>query len=248
MSGKKKSYLVGLVCVTLPLACAKERPPAEPVVTDVQASDRGAPGDRDPLEGSTLARACRAMAAVRGQPHCRDLEHLQMSETECFQGIAKERRELSEPKRAALDDTLECLTTAGDCQAVVDCWASMSVTAGTEERGCGDGAFGPLKLGADDVAKRYGHDVERFSAAPTTKELPIEVCGVQGELGWLVETTCDDGTNPFSTPQQAHRSREGNVGGGGRCGHVIDLYRVPCPEGAYEVYMDMYMCGPSESF
>jgi hypothetical protein len=27
---------------------------------------------------------------------------------------------------------------------------------------------------------------------------------------------------------------------------MIDLYEVPCPEKAYEVYIDMYECGPGE--
>ena len=29
---------------------------------------------------------------------------------------------------------------------------------------------------------------------------------------------------------------------------IIDLYRVTCPEGEYQVYIDIYMCGPNESF
>ena len=244
----RASSLLG--CAVLSIACAKERPPADPtVVAGPPPTDEGSPPPADdPLEGSPLARACRAMAAVRGEPQCRDLEYLQMSETECFQGIAKERSGLSDAKREALDEALECLSQAGSCPQVVACWASLAVTAGTEERTCGDGAFGPLALSAEDAAKRYGRDAKRFSAAPTTKELPIEVCGVKGELGWLVETTCDDGSRAFASPQEAHGSRTGSVGSGGRCGHVVDLYRVPCPEGPYDVYMDMYMCGPSEGF
>src|SRR5690606_20160376 len=154
------------------MACAKERPPADPTVAVAPAppAESSPPPEADPLEGSPLARACRAMAAVRGEAQCRDLEYLQLSETECFQGIAKERSQLPEAKREALDEALECLSQAGDCQQVVDCWASLAVTAGTEERTCGDGAFGPLALGAEDAAKRYGRDAKRFSAAPTTKE------------------------------------------------------------------------------
>ncbi|MFO8072433.1 MAG: hypothetical protein R6V85_11220 [Polyangia bacterium] len=29
-----------------------------------------------------------------------------------------------------------------------------------------------------------------------------------------------------------------------RCGRIVDLYVVPCPEKDYEIYMDMYHCSP----
>lgn len=83
---------------------------------------------------------------------------------------------------------------------------------------------------------------QRFSALSTTKEQPVEVCEVQGQLVWLTQVQCDDGSNPYRSMSEAHNSRAGNVGPGGRCGSIVDLYMVPCPEKTYEVYMDLYVC------
>lgn len=102
--------------------------------------------------------------------------------------------------------------------------------------------FGPVHLSPDEYRARSGVGVTRASDAVSSKEQPIEVCMVEGQLEWLVALTCADGSHPFSTPQEAHASRSGNVGGGGRCGSIIDLYVVPCPEGELEIYMDLYMC------
>lgn len=65
---------------------------------------------------------------------------------------------------------------------------------------------------------------------------------LEGQLELLTRLVCDDGSQPFVNPQQAHAARRGAVGQGGRCGSVIDLYDVVCPEGAYEIYMDLYVC------
>jgi hypothetical protein len=104
--------------------------------------------------------------------------------------------------------------------------------------------FGPVIVSSDAYARRTGAGALRFSDAPTTKELPLEECGLQQSLRRLVELTCNDGSNPFPGLRQAHVSRAGNVGPGGRCGSIVDLYRVPCPEKVYDVYVDMYVCRP----
>ncbi|MBP6631258.1 MAG: hypothetical protein KA297_17615 [Kofleriaceae bacterium] len=47
----------------------------------------------------------------------------------------------------------------------------------------------------------------------------------------------------------AHDARVGAVGVGGRCAAtVIDHYAVTCPEATYDVYLDMYHCGPDETW
>ena len=108
------------------------------------------------------------------------------------------------------------------------------------------GMFGPVALaGGDD---RYGEGVRSLSEAKTSKEQPIEVCSVRGQLAWLMQAQCEDGSQPFTDPGSAHASRVGNVGPGGRCESVIDLYQVPCPEGEVAVYMDLYMCRDGEEF
>ena len=82
-----------------------------------------------------------------------------------------------------------------------------------------------------------------------SKAQPIEVCGVKGETAYLTRVTCADGSNPFGgNRQRAHASRTGSIGSGGLCGSIVDLYEVPCPEGSVQVFMDMYLCGPSDAF
>ncbi|MEM9070518.1 MAG: hypothetical protein AAGE52_18580 [Myxococcota bacterium] len=94
---------------------------------------------------------------------------------------------------------------------------------------------------------RHGLGATRFSELTTAHEKPLEECGLEAVLRRLAELKCDDGTNPYQGDlSAAHRSRAGNVGPGGRCGSIIDLYRATCPEGSYDVYADMYFC-PSDA-
>lgn len=103
-----------------------------------------------------------------------------------------------------------------------------------------EGMFGPVLR--DDALHS---DAKRFSELSTTQESPVEVCMVEGQLSALTSLTCDDGSNPFADMGQAHAARVGNTGPGGRCGSIIDVYEVPCPEATYEVHMDMYVCPSS---
>lgn len=108
------------------------------------------------------------------------------------------------------------------------------------------GGFGPVILDETQAGSRWMATQTLITSVQSSKENPVEVCGVQGELGWLLAVTCPDGTHPYTDAELAHNSRLGNVGEGGRCGSVIDLYPVPCGGDVYEVYMDMYMCTQAE--
>jgi hypothetical protein len=108
--------------------------------------------------------------------------------------------------------------------------------------------FGPIMLDAEHAARRRGRDILKYSAANTTKETPLEVCGVRAQEEWLMRATCDDGSRPYENSRQVAQSRSGNVGPGGTCGTIIDLYVATCPEKAYQLFIDMYHCGPGESF
>ena len=105
-------------------------------------------------------------------------------------------------------------------------------------------SFGPVELDKPQADARYGINAKKFSSVPSSKKRPIEVCGIDGQLSWLTATQCDDGSNPFSTANAAHGARRGSIGPGGRCGNILDLYAVQCPEGTYYIHLDMYMCGP----
>lgn len=108
--------------------------------------------------------------------------------------------------------------------------------------------FGPIVLDAEHAAHRRFRDVTKYSAAKTTKEKPIEVCGVRKQQDWLMAATCNDGSRPFADTNEIRESRRGNVGFGGTCNTIIDLYVATCPEGQYELHIDMYHCGPGENF
>lgn len=108
------------------------------------------------------------------------------------------------------------------------------------------GMFGPVVVA--DPGGRTGEGVTALAEVSTSMERPVEVCGLSGELGWLMAARCADGSAPFDDPAVAHAARVGSTGGGGRCGSILDLYVVPCPEGGHEVYMDMYVCGQGEPF
>ncbi len=85
-----------------------------------------------------------------------------------------------------------------------------------------------------------------FSEQVTQAETPLEVCSVQDQLDLLLELRCDDGSNPFKGRTEAHESRVQNIGESGRCGNVVDLYRISCPEKDYDIYLDSYVCIVSE--
>lgn len=103
--------------------------------------------------------------------------------------------------------------------------------------------FGPFTLDAQQAAARYGRGAKKITDAPTpAQDKAIEVCGIPASRQWLNSVTCAGG----ETPKQL--GRRGSVGAGGRCGSIIDKYGVECPEQTYEVYIDIYMCGPDESF
>ena len=108
--------------------------------------------------------------------------------------------------------------------------------------------YGPYMLTAEQAATRYGLAATKFTDAPTTKDKAIEVCGIPAQQAWLMKTSCADGSKAFANRGQIPGSRRGNVGEGGRCGAIIDLYIAKCPEAAYEVHIDMYMCGPGDQF
>jgi len=104
--------------------------------------------------------------------------------------------------------------------------------------------FNPVPWPSGSAPTRWGHGWTDIARVRTSKARPIEVCTVRGQLRWLMSLRCPDGTPPYTNPRVAYSSRAGNVGPGGRCGRVIDRYRVPCSDRVYEVYLDLYHCTP----
>ena len=107
--------------------------------------------------------------------------------------------------------------------------------------------FGPVQLDRAAAKRRYGASAKYLGDAPTSQQHAVEVCGTGGQIEWLTRVTCANGSSPFPSGAAAHQARSGSVGAGGKCGSIIDLYTVTCPEATYTVHLDMYMCGPLES-
>ncbi len=100
-------------------------------------------------------------------------------------------------------------------------------------------------------------------ASPTSNEVPvssgpsgqsresaIQRCardgpdGARTDYAFIASYECSDGSVPLGgDATRGADARLGNVGQGPD-GHVIDRYRVPCPSGAVEIYVDAYHCGP----
>jgi hypothetical protein len=76
-----------------------------------------------------------------------------------------------------------------------------------------------------------------------SQEDPVGACGPRDSYAFVAgEFQCPGGGNPLGgDPMAGAQAREGNVGAN-QSGHIIDLYRVPCPSGDQQVYVDMYAC------
>lgn len=106
-----------------------------------------------------------------------------------------------------------------------------------------DAIFGPVYVAPEAYASRTGLMSSTFSGLPTSKQRPLEECGIPAVLRRLVTLKCDDGSNPYGgSLAAAERSRAGSFGPGGRCDSIIDRYDVHCPERTYQVFTDCYVC------
>jgi len=100
----------------------------------------------------------------------------------------------------------------------------------------------PIIVTPEQWDARRGAGVTKLSELNTTKDDPAQACMPAHSYRWLAGLTCDDGSRPLKNADEAARARTGNVGPGGKCGNIVDVYEVSCPEGAVEVFIDMYWC------
>jgi hypothetical protein len=170
----------------------------------------------------------------------------ELSKDEC---IADWNRNLTERGEAAATvgrAVGRCYLDFDSCEEVTQCHDEvLQMASGLQAdrlRQCQEVGPDPVALSPADWAIRKGAETTHFSDTPSTKESPIEVCTIPEQMHWLRRVKCDDGTNPFKSFDHAHAARVGNVGEGGKCKAIIDLYEVPCPEQTYEVFIDAYVC------
>ncbi len=100
---------------------------------------------------------------------------------------------------------------------------------------------GPFVLDATLAGQRAGATAKTYADVDTSKEQPVEVCGLEGARQWLEKTKCPDG----STGDQ--QGRVGSVGLGGRCNTMIERFKVGCPDGSINVLIAVHFCGPGEA-
>ncbi|RVU42372.1 hypothetical protein EA187_15960 [Lujinxingia sediminis] len=105
---------------------------------------------------------------------------------------------------------------------------------------CSSGPF--QSLSPRQYAARHGCGVSDITALTSSHQRPVETCEIQGQQAFLMNLQCADGSTPVTSRQAAASMRQGSRKGGGRCNNPVDLYVIPCPEGDYEVYIDLYMC------
>jgi len=134
-----------------------------------------------------------------------------------------------------------CFVQHDDCDDVIACVMDTSIDK-HDLRACSPTdarAVGMPKAAWD---RRKGATVTRYADANSSKQEPLEICGLPDENAWLFQATCNDGSHPIQTRAQAEHMRAGNIGLAGRCQSIVDRYLVRCPETTYEIFMDAYVC------
>ena len=102
--------------------------------------------------------------------------------------------------------------------------------------------FGPKLVGPEAYAARHGATVTRFADLGTSRTRPAEDCGVGAVSPLWPRLACNDGSRPLADGRAVLSARRGSAGAGGRCGAILDLYGVRCPEGTYVIYYDGRFC------
>ena len=197
------------------------------------------PGAAGPQATITPEVFCDRFVALR-DGGCSAFASMQMTKDECVKELGAAQ---SDPQAAAfMEQTGQCIVGYRTCADAVQCLASLGPDK-DHLRACTQQDPGKaVGIPKAEWDKRNGAGVSRFSQAKSSKDAPIEVCTIEAETDWLTGMQCDDGSQPIEGHEAAEIARVGNVGKGGRCGSIIDLYRVKCPEASYELYVDGYVC------
>lgn len=245
----------------------------KPVTWQVPPIEKGRPLDQwtGADEDLWMPRACTNVVAPDGSLRCPSLVRFGLDPKNCLASFKTLRTTVPEGDRLGFRIIVAGLSVANSCETVdatfqlaarqVALQHVATAAPPTERTGsasspdevCKRREDGSFDLSSEDVLKRRGLGDRLFSDTVSTEEKPIEVCGLKGEIEWLTGVTCADGSRPWGRDMhKAHAGRHGSTAGAARCGDpfgpMVDIYEVPCPEKRYAVYMDMYECGPGESF
>ncbi len=233
----------GLISAAI-VACGPSPKPAAP--DDRPAAGGGAGGGAavvttgsDPTPAAVCARILELKAT-----DCESTSGFDLDDNECREEFRRSFDDRGPDARTANLALGRCLIDNESCDAVGQCVTALH-SAASGFRACGTRGNQPVGMPRPEWSARKAATVTRYGQVTSTMDEPIEVCGVWdagGQVDWLLNLTCDDGSRPFRSDDQAHAARVGNVGPGGRCDSIIDLYEVPCDEGSYKIYIDAYVC------
>lgn len=218
---------------------ANQPPPQQPLAN--LGPDEPEPPPAAPEKAYTAADACRGMLALDDWQTCGLLSE-EADQDKCVATMDDLATRTPRARRSSHADMYRCVVENGDtCAAQKACterWAASRYA------GCGrrEDPFSPVRPDPDAITPSG-----RLAELNSSLGDPVEVCGVRGQREFLMLSQCADGSSPYASSGQIASSREGSFGSGGRCGSIIDMYRVKCPEKTYEVYMDMYVCDEGES-
>jgi hypothetical protein len=191
------------------------------------------------------AQPSAPVAAVTPDAFCDRFMKLQGDECAPFSqmNVTRERCVAELGNQAAfMNQAGTCIGQSQTCEAAQKCLAVLAPDP-HDLRACNEDAPGKaVGMPKAEWDKRNGAGLTKFSQAHSTKELPLEVCTIDAENELLTTLTCEDGSRPIPDHPTAETARVGNLGFGGRCGSIIDLYRVKCPEASYDLYIDGYVC------
>lgn len=149
---------------------------------------------------------------------------------------------IADPNEAKFRARTEHCIMKPECQQVSDCLADLSKPDPEDLRECGAKGASSVGVTAAEYAQRNGSGAKLFKNAASTKAAPVERCGIENANAWLASLTCGDGSRPISDGPSAEPFRVGNVGKAGRCNSIIDHYKVACPDGSTDIYIDAYVC------
>ena len=208
-------------------------------------ADSGARGTSSTTPSTTIdvAAVCTRIVDLAAQ-HCRQFAEIHDDAEQCVAKLGPETADPAFEKFAACvlnpscEEVTNCLEAADEAAANDGSDANQKLRACKDKPEAGD-AVGIPRAEWD---KRNGANLTKYSQAVSTKALPIEMCGIPAENRWLGTLACDDGSRPIKSSVDAENSRSGNVGEGGRCRSILDLYKVTCPEKTYDIYIDAYIC------
>jgi hypothetical protein len=243
-----------VACALVVVGCGggAKQEPAHPKFE--RTVDQWTTGDEDRYIGL----ACTNVISPSRTLRCDSLVKAGLTPDLCRATLADWRKSApaAGPKRKAFRMLLAGLALADSCDMINASFLVASRAANADGRQQAAAAGCPMRddnardLTAEQAAARRGLNDKLFTDTASTVDEPIEVCGLMGEVEWLTRMTCADGSRPWGTDfDRAHDARRGSTmrNAPGPCGMMpVDVYAVPCPEKSYEVYMDLYMCGPGE--